>query len=242
MSHPLLIILKASRPLGWIFGPILYIIGIIHSRVYPRTPAALALAALQIFSLSLPLCIGEYIAIACGTFTEHKLPSTVVFGVNDVYDYQSDLVNPRKIAAGLEGGILPPQYHAMVLKVSYLSAIFVVAVGILSRQWGTIIATLSLIFLGFQYSSPPLRLKEVPVIDSITNGVIVFLCWFIGLTARGAIQHPSLRRKGFVIGLVVSAIHALGASVDIESDMAAGQRTIATLLGPRLTAVVGVLA
>jgi hypothetical protein len=48
----------ASRPPSWTFGPILFGIGIVHSRQVPRSPRALALAALQIFSLSFPLSIG----------------------------------------------------------------------------------------------------------------------------------------------------------------------------------------
>lgn len=54
----------ASRPPSWVFGPILFGIGIIHSQRIPTTLPALALAALQVFSLSIPLSIREYAEIS----------------------------------------------------------------------------------------------------------------------------------------------------------------------------------
>ena len=49
----------ASRPLSWSFGPILFVIGAINSRKIPLSFFEVTIAALQIFSFSIPLCIGE---------------------------------------------------------------------------------------------------------------------------------------------------------------------------------------
>ncbi len=40
----------------------------------------------------------------------------LMYGVNDVFDYESDLTNPRK--GGLEGALLEPKYHAATLWIS----------------------------------------------------------------------------------------------------------------------------
>lgn len=74
------------------------------------------------------------------------------------------------------------------------------------------------------------------MLDSLSNGLIVFLAWFCGFSfsGLGLSQAPS---KGFMLSLCTTAIHALGAVIDVEADTAAGQRTIATALGQRTTAI-----
>lgn len=53
------ILLKVSRFPAWAFGPILFSIGVVHSREIPSLKSfALLRAILQIFALSIPLCIG----------------------------------------------------------------------------------------------------------------------------------------------------------------------------------------
>jgi 4-hydroxybenzoate polyprenyltransferase len=55
----------------------------------------------------------------------------LMYGVNDVYDYESDLRNPRK--GGIEGAKLSKDTHLMVLTSAYLFAlpfvIYLLAVG-----------------------------------------------------------------------------------------------------------------
>jgi len=213
----LVAVLKASRPPGWCFGPILFAIGMIHSRTFPRSPGSALKALVQIGSLSIPLCI-------------------VVFGINDVYDYDSDLRNPRKSVDSLEGTILEPVYHRDVRTVAWCSTALILGASLLTQQRQNIIATASLVFLGWQYSAPPLRLKEIPVLDSLSNGLIVLLASFVGYSFGGAsvADAPS---KGYMMALVCTGVHALGAVVDVDADVAAGQTTIATFFGRRPTAV-----
>jgi hypothetical protein len=52
----LLAVVKASRIFGWIFGPVLFSIGIIHSRIQPKSILSSPLPSLQIFALTFPLC------------------------------------------------------------------------------------------------------------------------------------------------------------------------------------------
>jgi 4-hydroxybenzoate polyprenyltransferase len=44
--------------------------------------------------------------------------NVAMYGINDVFDYESDLRNPRK--GGLEGAVLRPEYHRAVLWTSAL--------------------------------------------------------------------------------------------------------------------------
>ncbi|KAL6303561.1 UbiA prenyltransferase family [Sparassis latifolia] len=210
-------IVKFSRIPGWTFGPILFGIGLIHSEVLPKSMPALAKAALQMSALSFPLC-------------------AIVFGVNDVYDYESDLRNPRKKAEGMEGGILNPVFHKDVLTAAYWSSAIVMTAAMVCGEPQNVLANAVLVTLGWQYSSPPFRLKEIPVVDSISNGLIVFLAWFIGFSfsGRSIAEAPA---KGYMMSLCTAGVHALGAVMDTEADRAAGQKTIAVVLGKRCAAI-----
>lgn len=96
-----------------------------------------------------------------------------------------------------------------------------------------------LLFFSWQYSSPPFRFKELPVLDSISNGVIVWLCWALGYISNGRNlflgKENASASKGWLLAFCTIGIHALGAAADIEADTIAGQRTIATVLGVRFT-------
>ncbi|EIW56689.1 uncharacterized protein TRAVEDRAFT_73151 [Trametes versicolor FP-101664 SS1] len=201
-------ILRVSRPPGWCFGPILYAIGAIHGRGPVRGYGPLLL---QLLSLSFPLAL-------------------VVFGVNDVYDYDTDLLNPRKTADGLEGTVLSPAYHTPVLVSAALASLLIMYCSALTRTSQNLLTTLLLLALSWSYSTPPLRLKERPILDSLSNGLIVILAYLSGYTARGGrlLRPPA---KGLVLGLCTAGVHALGAAVDARADAAAGQRTIATVFG-----------
>ncbi|KAH7342086.1 hypothetical protein B0J17DRAFT_594901 [Rhizoctonia solani] len=240
----LIMLIKSSRPPGWIFGPILYGIGAIHSGIIPKTLSALAVCLSQIATLSFPLCI-------------------VVFGINDVYDYETDIRNPRKSVASLEGTILPPAHHEFIYRAAITASIVTIATSILPstyapttssngtfQTYAPVLMTTALVALGWMYSTPPARFKEVPIIDSISNGLIVFLSWFLGYASCRALAGDrglgwtlsGIPSKGYVLGLVTASVHALGAAADIDADLAAGQRTVGTVLGSRGCALLGVVA
>ena len=89
----------------------------------------------------------------------------LMYGINDVYDYESDLRNPRK--GGLEGGLLPPELHAPTLWTSFLlSAPFIVFIAAASAENVlALVAFLGTIFFVVAYSIKGLRYKEITFID-----------------------------------------------------------------------------
>ena len=56
----LLLLVKVSRVPGWCFGPILYMIGVIHAHAIPKTLPDVLRAGLMLFALSFPLCISAF--------------------------------------------------------------------------------------------------------------------------------------------------------------------------------------
>jgi 4-hydroxybenzoate polyprenyltransferase len=127
-----------------------------------------------------------------------------------------------------------------VLNAAYFSTIFIILSALVNQRRDNIIATILLVLLGWQYSSPPLRLKEVPVFDSLSNGAIVFLAWFCGFSFSG-LSLPDVPSSGIMLSLCTVGIHALGAVVDSEVDSEVGQTTIATALGKRAASIFAAL-
>jgi len=84
--------LNVSRPPLWIALPLVFSMGLAYGRRGLADPAFAwtPLMILQLFLLSFPFCL----------FT---------FGLNDIYDWKSDAINPRK--TGMEGKVLSPEYH-----------------------------------------------------------------------------------------------------------------------------------
>jgi len=156
--------------------------------------------------------------------------------MNDVYDYETDIINPRKMEKGLEGGILAPEHHDFVTTAAKITTILIIAVTSLSFNIRHTIITLIFLLLVWEYSSPPMRLKEVPIIDSLSNGLIVFLAWLMGYTFSGG-RFSGMPIIGITLGLCCTGIHSLAATLDYEFDNVAKMTTIATAIGQRPAAI-----
>lgn len=246
-NEKLWILIKASRIAGWCFGPILYCIGSLHARALPKTPSKFLSFLTQVTVLSFPLCVGKYAHPLHDMLLLISL-LLVVFGVNDVYDYATDLRNPRKHQQSLEGSVLDPSKHEVVLAAAlYLSCFIFLSflLTALSRSSSFIARRTSLtlltIMLSWQYSAPPLRLKERPFLDSCSNGALVWMIWALGYTSNGyslfGPDNGAGAHKGWMLAFCTAGIHALGAAADIDADMVAGQCTIATQAGVRCAAL-----
>ena len=159
----------------------------------------------------------------------------LMYGVNDVFDYESDLRNPRK--GGIEGALLDPKYHRPTLIAAFsLAAPFVVyllAVGSFeSSAW-----LLLVIFSVIAYSIKGLRFKEIPFLDSITSAMhFVGPMWF-GLALAGAELNQTIVLISASFFLWGMASHAFGAVQDVKADRAAGIGSIATTIGSRQTVI-----
>lgn len=153
----------------------------------------------------------------------------LMYGINDVYDYESDLRNPRK--GGVEGAVEAKAFHPTIIKAAILSnAPFLAALMVLGTPLSNLIL-LAVVFLVIAYSLPPLRFKERPLIDSVTSslhfvGPLLFALSIVGFTTTGLIAAGSFLLWGI-------ASHILGAVQDILPDRAAHIHSVATFLGAR---------
>jgi 4-hydroxybenzoate polyprenyltransferase len=158
----------------------------------------------------------------------------LMYGVNDVFDYESDLTNPRK--GGLEGALLEPKYHAATLWISTSLAapfvIYLLAVG--SVFSGALL--LLVIFSVVAYSAKYLRFKEIPVLDSFTSALHFIGPMLFGLALAGtSLMGEVVMMATIAFFLWGMASHAFGAVQDIRADKEANIASIATFFGARLS-------
>ncbi|MFK4759940.1 prenyltransferase [Microbacterium sp. ZW T5_45] len=156
-----------------------------------------------------------------------------MYGINDVFDYASDLANPRK--GGIEGALLAPRIHRTTLWAAALTNIpFLVYLYAVGDPFSWIALTVS-VFAVIAYSAPRLRFKERAFLDSVTSSLHFVTPAVVGFALARAEMTPAsvlVLIAFFVWGM---AAHAFGAVQDIEPDRIGGLSSIATVIGARRT-------
>ncbi|GAA2068375.1 prenyltransferase [Microbacterium hatanonis] len=199
----------SSRPVSWI------------NTAYPFAAAYL----LAVREIDLTLAIGTLFFLV-----PYNL---AMYGVNDVFDYESDLRNPRK--GGAHGAVLDRRMHRITLWAAALSCLpFVVYLVAVGSPLSWLVLAASLFFVVF-YSAPPLRLKERPFADSVTSSIHFFSPAVYGLVLAGATWTWQLAAIIVAFALWGIASHAFGAVQDVVADRAADISSIATSRGARWT-------
>ena len=200
----------SSRPVSWV------------NTAFPFFAAYLFVSE----QIDLTLVIGSFFFLIPYNF--------LMYGINDVFDYESDLRNPRK--GGIEGALLDPKYHKITIWSSIgFAAIFVVYllwVGSDAADFWLLVTLIAVL----AYSVPKLRFKERPFLDSFTSAV-----HFVGPMVYGLVLAGSLITDSRVIAVIAAfmgwgmASHAFGAVQDVRADREAGIKSVATQIGARST-------
>jgi 4-hydroxybenzoate polyprenyltransferase len=163
-----------------------------------------------------------------------------MYGINDVFDYESDLRNPRK--GGVEGALLDRGMHRTTLWSAALTNIpFLVYLGSIGSPLSWLVLAIS-IFAVIAYSAPGLRFKERPFVDSITSSTHFVSPAVYGLVLAGATFTPQLWLLLAAFFLWGLASHAFGAVQDIVADREGGIGSIATAIGGAATVRLSVIA
>lgn len=215
-----------SRPHFWIYevGP--YIIGVAAALYGSGTLFGAVVVPIAIFFLFFLYPANLYI-----------------YGINDIFDYETDKLNPKKVS--YESLVMPSEHKNLFLKIFLTCAPFLLYGLLISRTSGSyqyIIGLLSFFFFAGFYSAPPIRAKAKPFLDSIFSAghyiaTAVFSYLLVinlggGEVTLGSLWLPVLAGMSWGI-----AMHAYSAVPDIQADKGANLSTIATLLGKRVTIV-----
>lgn len=158
----------------------------------------------------------------------------LMYGINDVFDYESDLRNPRK--GGIEGSLLEPRWHRLTVVSAVASSLpfilYLTFVGSsASTGW-----LYFFIFTVIAYSAKGLRFKEKPFLDSLTSASHFVGPMIFGLSLGGAnLADPVLIALIAAFTLWGIGSHAFGAVQDVIADREGGIASIATVIGARAT-------
>ncbi|WP_047522496.1 prenyltransferase [Microbacterium sp. ZOR0019] len=209
LGRDLVQILLSSRPISWI------------NTAFPFAAAYL----LTTRELDVTLLVGTlYFLIPY---------NLAMYGINDVFDYASDLANPRK--GGIEGALLAPRIHRATLwaaagtNIPFLA--YLVIVGN-PASWFWLAVS---VFAVIAYSAPVLRFKERPFLDSMTSSTHFVSPAIVGLALAGASVTSATTLTLVAFFLWGMAAHAFGAVQDVGPDREAGISSIATVIGARAT-------
>jgi len=214
--------LKTSRPMFWILAPLDFICGAIFSgyefRLFFYNPVML----LQMFSLSFPLAL----------FT---------FGINDIFDHDSDNINPRKngskrILTLLEGSAIDQKNYRLIKNGVISCAIIILAISCMTLDPANLFYTISLMLLIFAYSSPPWQFKSRAPLDSITAGLSAsFFPFALGVCHAGTPWNMPFQI--YLFSLCAMGIHAFSTIMDYTADLQTNSRTFAVKFGKRWAAL-----
>jgi len=173
------------------------------------------------------------VALVLGTIYFLIPYNLAMYGINDVFDYESDLRNPRK--GGVEGALLDPSVHRTTLIASAVSNIpFLLYLVFVGSSLSTFVLGLS-VFAVIAYSAKGLRFKERPFLDSLTSSTHFVSPAVFALALAGATVTPGLVALLIAFFLWGIASHAFGAVQDIVADREGGISSIATVIGGRAT-------
>ncbi len=237
-----ILLIKTSRPFFWLFI-VVYLAGFYDSKAEISMPFII-----QLLSYLFPIWL-------------------FANGINDIYDYESDKLNPKKtnplIMPGtifdskylsfiressaisrfivfMTGSILEPEFHNFVKKSALFCGGFVFLVSLVTLNIINISLTGILLVFTYYYSAPPFRLKNYPPMDLVSI-LIGFLFLYINGYTFG---NPTLTNVPLlaIVNITAWCMGVLGFitlanMMDYESDKQAGVKNSVVRFGMRRNAV-----
>lgn len=204
-------LLRVSRPVSWV------------NTAYPFAAAAVLTGGLPVW------------VTVVGTLFFLVPYNLAMYGINDVFDYESDLRNPRK--GGVEGAVVDRAEHRRVLLAACLLPLPFVGVlvgwALLQGDVASVLVLAVSLFAVVAYSWAGLRFKERPFLDAATSATHFVSPAVYGLVLAGASFTPALVSllAGFFLWGMASQI--FGAVQDVLPDREGGLASVATVLGAR---------
>ena len=205
-------LLRISRPRYWVYLLAPYVLGII---------AGISEATIFTSTTVWFICI----------FTIYFLfpANLLLYGINDIYDTDTDSLNPKK--HGYEIILRDDDQPILVRTIFFVTVCF--SVVSLFTPHTALSAFIIFIYTSIFYAAWPIRAKTRPFLDTFMSSVIYMAPGFFGYYLTGGV-HISIFvvLAGFLWGVLM---HMHRAVIDIGPDTEARVRTIATVLGRKTT-------
>jgi len=225
---------KQMAPLFWGVSILPYYMGwsFASNKIYPSYLAKILLLSDPAPSQSIYI---EMFVFILGLIAIGPLLGGATILYNDFFDRKKDTLSRRKKHLPLVRGFLKPK-SIYQLAITLFCFAFVIAL-IISLWFAMFV--LGCIILSIIYSSPPLRLKERPGFDLLTNTVgSGILCTMAGwVIIKPIMDFPIL--WGIISFFGVGAIYIPTTIIDYETDIKKGVKTIATYLGKQKVFYIG---
>lgn len=160
------------------------------------------------------------------------IPANIlIYGINDIFDYETDKLNPKKVE--YEELLEPKDQKKVWWWIVLTNFPFIIAA--LSLETPAMISFFAFIFFASFYSAKPIRAKARPFLDALFSACHYIATGVFGYYLLGGESFPTL---GFVAGILWAvAMHAYSAVPDIKADEDAKLQTIATVLREKGTLI-----
>jgi len=185
---------------------------------------------------SVLFCVSPF-EITAIVFFAFSLATASVFVLNQYFDREADRENAVKSNLPVASGRITPRralIFSFLLVISCLILVFIANVRVLP---------LFIVYLGLwtAYSTPPLKLKSVPVADFVISGIGAGLLPFLmggGLTDKLIYSIPSTMLGAMPLMLIQCGGHIIQAVGDYEADRKTGVRTFVVRYGRKKGVIV----
>jgi len=159
-----------------------------------------------------------------------SLATASVFVLNQYFDREADRENEVKSNLPVASGRITPRrtlIFSLLLAISCLILVFIANVHVLP---------LFVVYLGLwtAYSTPPFKLKNVPVADFVISGIGAGFLPFLmggGLSDRLVSSIPSIMLSAMPLILIQCGGHIIQAVGDYEADLKTGVHTFVVRYG-----------
>jgi len=166
-----------------------------------------------------------------------SLATSSVFVLNQYFDRVADRENEVKSSLPVASGRITPRrtlIFSFLLVILCLVLVFIANVQVLP---------LFIVYLGLwtAYSTPPFRLKSVPVADFVISGVGAGFLPFLmggGLTDKLIFNIPSIMLGAVPLVLIQCGGHIIQAVGDYEADRITGVQTFVVKYGRKRSVIV----
>lgn len=147
-----------------------------------------------------------------------------IYGINDMFDYETDKLNPRKVE--YEALVEPREWKTLSSWIALSVIPFLCALPFTNS--GAVYSMIAFLFFAGFYSAKPIRAKAKPILDSLFSAGHYVATGAFGYYLLGGTGFPLIPLTAAMCWSI--AMHAYSAVPDIESDRSAGLSTIATTL------------
>jgi len=185
---------------------------------------------------SILFCVSPF-EITAIVFFAFALATASVFVLNQYFDREADLENEVKSRLPVASGRITPRrtlIFSFLMVISCLILVFMANVHVLP---------LFIIYLGLwtAYSTPPFRLKSVPVADFVISGIGAGFLPFLmgcGLTDKLIANISSIMLGAMPLMLIHCGGHIIQAVGDYEADLKTGVQTFVVRYGRKMGVIV----